>query len=186
MTIRLRIAAAGAFAMLLAGCGGGSGTASQDLRPADEVEASRAADAANDAELDRKIDLGSKVTVVLADPTVIQDDGGVMLQVHVRAENPSSKDASGPGIDIVCTGSTEDGGWQADSTFAPQRPIPSGSYSEGDLNLLIPGDGRYGETVPECATPAFLQVVPFMTGGDTFRIPLDNAIVADLNSKRTQ
>jgi hypothetical protein len=140
-------------------------------------------------ELGERIDLGNKTSVVLTAPTVI-DNFGVLLQVHVRAENSAKDEHYTPDIDLVCAGSTEDGGWQANSTFNPQRPLPAGSYAEGDINLIIPGDQRAGGAVPECATPAYLQVVPWtvmQTGDpDIFRIPLDDTLIAELNAQRAQ
>jgi hypothetical protein len=62
--------------------------------------------------------------------------------------------------------------------------VPDSTFDEGTLNLLLPGDGRFGEERPVCATPASL-VVASVEGGiradqpAVFSIP--DSLIDELN-----
>ena len=118
--------------------------------------------------------------------TVGGDDLGPWLVTLVRVENRGSADQSMPNIGIVCTGSTEMGGYQAGSTISLTTSLPAGSYREGTLNLLLPHDRRTGTPVPSCATPAYVQALPLVTDSATrpVRVQIPDAAVTSLNAKR--
>jgi hypothetical protein len=100
--------------------------------------------------------LGLKV--MLSTITQGGDNSGPWLTVHVRVENTGSQGRANPNIGIVCAGSEQTGGWQAASTFNVGQSLPAGSFDEGDVNLLLPGDSRSGQAVPSCKTPAVVRV----------------------------
>jgi hypothetical protein len=114
------------------------------------------------------------------------DDGGRWLVVALRLENSGDEALGGPNIAIVCTDGAEEGGWQADSTLDMGAEIPAGSFSEGTLNLLLPGDSRTGEAVPECLAPAYVQATPTVYMGDVppsiqYQIPAE--VLTELNGR---
>lgn len=79
---------------------------------------------------------------------------------------------------IVCTGNDEVGGTQAGSTLDLSAGLPAGSFDEGNVNLLAPGDGRFGEERPECSNPASVRVSPYVAGMQSeepavFQLPAD-------------
>lgn len=142
----------------VAGCGGSEGTAEPnlDLQPAGSVLVMEASPQASP--LGQMLDIDSSSRFTVTEIRVGGDDYGPWLEVDVRGE--AAKDAGflPYAIAIRCTSSAETGGWQADSTVSPGQEIPKGAYLEGTFNLLLPGDGRYGEPVPECTPPAFIEV----------------------------
>ena len=85
---------------------------------------------------------------------------------------------------ILCDGSAGEGGWQAGSTLALYDSLPSGSFLEGVVHLLLPYDGRYGEPRVECADPAVVKISTWVaSAGDrdaVVEIPAD--LVAALNA----
>ncbi len=46
------------------------------------------------------------------------------------------------------------GAWLTTLTFKQDDPVPSLSFNEGILSLLLPGDDRLGEPRPSCTPPA--------------------------------
>ena len=92
-----------------------------------------------------------------------------------------------PNIGIVCMGSTEMGGYQAESTVSLSDTLPGGSYRQGTLNLLLPPDSRTGTPVPACATPAYVQAIPYVSGSSTkpVGVQIPEATVASLNQRDT-
>lgn len=106
------------------------------------------------------------------------DDGGPWLATTVRVENATEASAGFPSFELACAGSVEQAGLQAGSVSSGGKPVPGGSFVAGDLLLLIPGDGRFGEPVPECAGPAFVRAG---TGqGSQWEVPAD--VLAELNA----
>ncbi len=92
--------------------------------------------------------------VTASDPVVETDEAGPWLTVTVRAENRSAGDVQTPQFELRCSGSSAGGSWMTTSTFIPGAPVPSGSFDEGTISLLMPGDERLGEPRPSCAAPA--------------------------------
>lgn len=166
------------------------GDTGQDLRPADEVIAEEEASASMDGEIGEDIDLGEGLTVTVQAMRAGGDDLGPWLEVDVRAENRGEEELTNPELAIVCDGGAETGGWQADSTFDLGDELPAGSFHEGTVHLLLPEDGRYGEPVPECGSPAYVRISPYATvvvdgqepPAADVEIPVD--ILEQLNSAR--
>lgn len=165
--------------LVLSGCGNSQTTSNPDanLLPAGSVLAVEA--------MSQSVPLGKMVET---DPTsrftvtelrVGGDDFGPWMEVAVRGEAAESPGALPTSVAIRCASSPETGGWQAGSTVALGQEIPEGAFLEGTLNLLLPGDGRYGEAIPECTGPATIEV------GSTppvwFEVPA--ALVDQLNER---
>lgn len=185
--------------VVLAACGGGdhNGAASSNapseetLRPADEVLSEREASKSLDLSVGEPVDFGDDIRVTVTGMTVGGDDLGPWLAVDVRAENRGDEDASNPLLAIVCDGSDMEGGWQADSTYDLNGTLPAGSYSEGTVHLLVPGDGRFGEARPTCDAPAVVRVRPnsfTVTLTDdkpeeqSADLPIEDALLVSLNA----
>lgn len=92
--------------------------------------------------------------VTISDPVVEADESGPWLTVTVRAENRSPGSVQPPQVALRCSGSSALGAWLTTSTFKQEEPVPAGSFIEGTISLLLPGDERLGEPRPACATPA--------------------------------
>jgi hypothetical protein len=92
--------------------------------------------------------------VTASDPVVETDESGPWLTVTIRAENRSAGDVQTPQFELRCSGSSAGGSWLGISTFIQGAPVPSGSFSEGTISLVVPGDERLGEPRPSCAAPA--------------------------------
>jgi hypothetical protein len=92
--------------------------------------------------------------VTASGPVVETDEAGPWLTVTVRAENRSAGDVQTPQFELRCSGSSAGGSWLEISTFTPGAPVPSGSFNEGTISLLVPGDERLGEPRPACDAPA--------------------------------
>ena len=178
---------------LMAGCGpaskssGGTEattTTAKPLAPAESVEAEREAANAQVVTFGQAGKLPDDVYVIFsAPPTAGGDDLGPWLVTPVRVENRGKADQSMPNIGIVCMGSTEMGGYQAESTVSLSDTLPGGSYRQGTLNLLLPPDSRTGTPVPACATPAYVQAIPYVSGSATkpVGVQMPEATVASLN-----
>lgn len=76
----------------------------------------------------------------------------------MRIENASGAEQLAPETSIICSGTAEGGGYQADSTMAAGSPVPDGTFVDATQYLLLPGDARTGEIVPACAEPAVVEV----------------------------
>jgi len=161
----------------IAACNGGSGD--DELRPAEEARADAAADASTAAEVGESFDFGV-LTVTIQSFKANGDDTGPWLEAAVRVENASGEESMVPEFGLVCAGSDEVGGWQADSTLSMGESLPPKSFEEGMFSLLIPGDGRYGDPVPECATPAVVQVTSYVGGVDPVRVPVPDDVIMSL------
>ena len=124
---------------MLVGCSSDEAASETSLRSVDEIRT---------AELDAGAiaigevgELGdTKVTV--SNPVVGGDELGPWLTVDVRAENPSDDVGVWFNFHITCAGSDDEGGWQVGSTFDQNTPLPAGSFDEGTMVLLLPGDAR--------------------------------------------
>lgn len=178
-------------ALCAAACGGGSTDSDEPLRAATDIAESSAAAPSKDAKLGQQIDLGDKVRVTVTAPTVTSDDSA-LLTVTLRVENNSSSEGFTPRAGIVCDGSAEPGGYQADSTLMMQSRMPARSYLDGTYVLILPGDGRGGQPVPECKGPASIVVwsgSTLVANDDELhrtQIPLSDDLVAQLNADRAQ
>lgn len=155
-----------------------------ELRPADEVEAEEILANAQTAELGEPFELAAGLTIAVTAMEVRGDDAGPWLAVTARVENRTADELSVPGMAILCDGSAEEGGWQAGSTLALYDSLPSGSFLEGVVHLLLPYDGRYGEPRVACADPAVVKISAWVaSAGDrdaVVEVPAD--LVAALNA----
>lgn len=177
-----RRAVLAACAVLIAGCSSGTPQLSAPntgLKPAAAV----AAAAANA----KAIPLGSLVAVDSTSKFTVKsyklggNDLGPYLQTTVRGEAAGAAGHLPTDVSIICSNSTEEGGYQADSTVTLQQAIPGGAFAEGVLNLLIPGDGRYGKPVPHCATPAVVVAKASSSAAPvSFAIP--DELIGELNA----
>lgn len=165
-------------------------TKTKKLKPAEQVEGERIKENNKNnyqADFGEKIDLGSGLTITISDPKIGGDDLGPWLDVSARAENSGEEDESNPTLSIICEGSPEEGGWQADSTFSLADSLPSGSFNEGRVNLLAPSDGRYGEPAPDCKTPALIRItklsITINGNPKAIDIPLPDELIQQLNAK---
>jgi hypothetical protein len=130
----------------------------------------------------------NEISITVTDPAATSDDGGPWLTLNVRAENPTDGELPSPFFEIHCAGNPDGGGFLGDGTFSGE-PLPAKSFDEGTVELLLPGDGRFGEPRPTCTTPATLIALP-SNGGVTLqgqqveRIawPIPDAIIAELNA----
>jgi hypothetical protein len=136
-----------------------------ELLPASEVEVSRLVDAA--------VPVGSTLTIAGVQVTVVSVEAGNdgesdYVVASVRAENRSSDELTVPQLSIRCSNSTEEGGSLVGSTFdaGGAGALPAGSFSEGELLMLLPGDSRLGEPVPPCELPAVIQATELVTFPD--------------------
>lgn len=181
-------AALAATLLLLAGCGDDAPGAKEEntaLRNGNSVEASTESGDATDLALGEFAELGDHLRVRVGDTKVGGDDGGPWLEIAVRAENDGSEDQMLPEIGIVCSGNAEQGSYQADSTLLLTDTVPAGSFKEGTLNLLLPGDSRTGEKIAPCETPVFIRATPGIYVGDeppSFRWELPETTVTELNA----
>lgn len=159
------------------------------LRPADRVEASRTATSAVVVALGQPGKLDNGIVVTISGPAQFAGDAnGRWLAVRGRVENHGTQDAQPPNIGIRCNGGVGKQGYpQAGSTLDLAKPLPSGTFRQGSLLLLLPGDTRAGEPVPVCKPPAFIEATPLITMNDgstpTVRVPLADALVAKLNKR---
>lgn len=93
-----------------------------------------------------------KVTV--SNPVIDSDADGPFLTLTVRAENTTPADVQSPQFQLRCSGNPTGGAWLTTSTFKQEDPVPSLSFNEGILSLLLPGDDRLGGPRPSCTPPA--------------------------------
>lgn len=155
-----------------------------DLQPADQVIGGRI----DQYQLGDTAEFGNGLTISLDAPTVSGDDMGPWIEIVSRIENRNPTiDAQYPNVAIVCSGSTEEGGYQIGSTVLFGDPVPAGSFLDSRLHLLLPGDGRYGEPIPTCTTPAVVRVsLLTYEDGDTPVVDfvLPDAVVDEVNGRR--
>lgn len=160
------MAGAAVTLVMLVGCGGDDSSSSEtELRPADEVRAEGAAGEA--ASIGETVSLGGvdvTITTVEADYDEVRDGQNIgLVKVSVRSENRTEKELWNPEITIFCANNPEGGGWQADSTWPMYDALPAGTFDEGLLYLVLPGDRRINfvegtESVSRCETPAVIRV----------------------------
>ena len=127
------------------------------------------------------------VSITVNPPNVSGDDDGPWLEVPVRVENRLTEAISWMVLEMYCSGNPESGSWQWESTLDLSSSIPSGTFAEGTVNLLLPGDGRYGEPIPECIAPAHIVASPVPDSWDDLGQAvwrLDDTTVTALNNAR--
>jgi hypothetical protein len=187
----------------LTSCGGGDdgdspaaqSSTGGELRNADEVRADEQSAAAAKATVGTPVTVEdltgeSKSDVTVSALKIGGDDAGPWLEITVVVANPSDKVSTIPRLGIVCTGSPEVGGNQAGGTLHNEgTEIPAKSKDEGKLRLLLPGDSRTGEVVPECPTPAVIRIYYGLISqgtkfGKTAELTIPDAMITKLNAKR--
>jgi len=92
--------------------------------------------------------------ITASNPVIESDAKGPWLSVTVRAENRSQVDSPSPQFQLRCSGSAAGGAWLPTSTFKQDESVPAGSFHEGTLQLVLPGDDRVGSPRPSCTAPA--------------------------------
>ena len=168
-----------ATCILLVNCGGSSPSTKPDmgLRPAGSVVIEEA--------LRQATPLGEMVTVDSTSRFTVQsfvvggDELGPWLETKIRGEAADAIGALPVNIAIRCASSSETGGWQVSSTVSLGQEIPKGTFLDGTIALLLPDDGRYGDQIEICESPALIEVGT--DGKFWFAIPED--VVAELNSR---
>lgn len=162
----------------LAACGSDDETTTPNtaLPPAESVREEERSEGS--VALGELVDTGYGVRAGVLAFSVGGDDGGPWLVAETRVEG-LDEGGSVPNMGIVCAGGTELGGWQADSTLQLATDVPAGSFDEGSVHLLLPGDGRYGEPIPECAGPAFVEI-DTIDGPAVVEVPA--TVLAELNA----
>lgn len=160
-------------ATLLVACGGDDDTAS--LQPASTVSSERTATAVATAAKADLLGVGEsavlnndvKVTVkaIALAPELLeagrprQPSGGeTFALVTLRIDNPDEADHS-VDVSISCE-NTKSGGWYVyNAPSALKQPVPTKSFTEGDMLLGVPADCTGGRVLVR-ATGAFTQADP--------------------------
>ncbi len=163
--MRRTIATVAMSGWLLVGCGGddsasdpGGTEASAVLRPAEDVRSEEQQARYVTHTINESVEVVNGVFVMVTSMTVTTDDESGFLNVSARVENRATVEGNVPEFSIACSGNDETGGWMADSTLELYADLPGESFDDGVVVLTLPGDGRYGEPVPECVGPAYLVV----------------------------
>jgi|GEM_PF-6774606 len=150
----MRNTLAAAFVLLSACSSSGKPPA---LQPADSVRAAAAVEG-QPATIGQPATL-DKLKINMSKLDVGGDESGPWLTATVHVENAGSE-AISVSFEIHCTGKPDAGGWQASSTYTNGDAIPPGTFDDGTINLLLPGDSRTGAPRPKCAMPAKLVAQP--------------------------
>ena len=146
------------------------------LRPANEVRAEEQTAKARRATIGEPTQMG-KLTVNVKSMTADRSGSDIWLRVALRFENATSGPLDAPSLAIYCAGNPEGGSWVVNSTVSMNATIPAGSFDEGDLNLLVPGNNLVStETTPSCQGPAVVRAGSGSNAVD-WVIP-DDALVA--------
>ena len=198
-----------AIGIVVAGCGGSDSATDSDAPAEADAPISTATTAPIEAATPTLADaedvragalagepvpMGSEATdghviAVVSNPQTDGDDLGPWLEVDVRIENPTDEDVQYFNAGIICAGNDEMGGTVQGGTIDSSAGIPAGTFEEGTLLVLLPGDGRYGEATPLCETPAAVRIEVIGDDGMTpeqavsWTIPED--LIATLNTGRT-
>lgn len=146
-----------------------------ELQDASSVRAQRAV-AGDTFEIGEVVTVGD-VSVKINSVTVEGDDGGPWLAADATVENRSERDGFVPNLSIYCAGNENGGGWQAFSTLLLGDVLPGRSVDNGVVNLLAPGDDRFGDGRPFCDTPAVIRIAEFGVN-----IALPESVVDELNN----
>lgn len=146
-----------------------------ELQDASSVRAERAV-AGDTFEVGEVVTVGD-VSVKINSVTVDGDDGGPWLAADTTVENRAARDTSVPNLSIYCAGNENGGGWQAFSTLGLGDVLPGRSVDNGVVNLLAPGDERFGDGRPFCDTPAVIRITEF---GVNIAVP--ESVVDELNN----
>lgn len=126
------------------------------------------------------------VTAVASNPRVGGDESGPWLEVDLRIENPTDEAVQFFNTGMLCSGNDEVSGTVRGGTLEGAAGIPAQSVDEGSEFVLLPGDGRYGDPISPCTTPAVLRIEVIGEDGFvpdialTWTIP--DEIVAELNA----
>lgn len=170
--------------LTVAACSDDTGGASTEpntaLAPAAEEAAEQAT--AEATPLGQMVDTDENSRFTITGYTVDGDEAGPWLNAQVRGEAATAAGTVPYTIAIRCASSTDTGGWLARSTVALSQEIPAGSFVEGTVGLLLPGDGRFGEPITPCETPAV--VIIEAENEASWAIPDD--VIAELNAKAEQ
>ena len=146
------------------------------LRPSGEAQSEKELDSATSAAIGEVADLGEGITVEVTSISLGEAYGDPAVAVRLRVEN-RGEDSSNSNVGVRCAGSTDDGMATSDgSTYETWADLPSGSYSEGVVNVTPPSD-------QPCEGPAYVWITPFFSMDDTaVKVPIDSALLAQLNS----
>jgi hypothetical protein len=125
------------------------------------------------------VDVDSSSRFTVQSFVVSGDELGPWLETKIRGEAADAMGALPVDIAIRCASSSETGGWQVSSTVSLGQEIPKGTFLDGTIALLLPDDGRYGDQIEICESPALIEVGT--DGKFWFAIPED--VIAELNSR---
>ena len=114
---------------------------------------------ANEAAADERATFGQaagmgELQVTASNPVADSDPDGPFLTMTVHAENSTNQEQQAPLFELHCAGSPAAGAWLNGTTYVQQGPVAAGSFAEGTVSLLVPGDDHQGGPRPACATPA--------------------------------
>ena len=176
---RLLVLVSIASCILFAGCSGTQSDSQPNLglRPAGSVvieDALRQATPLGDM-----VNFDSTSRFTVQSFVVGGDELGPWLETKIRGEAADAIGALPVDIAIRCASSSETGGWQVSSTVSLGQEIPKGTFLDGTIALLLPDDGRYGDQIETCESPALIEVGT--DGKFWFAIPED--VIAELNSR---
>lgn len=170
-----------ALLLPLAACSSGHTASSATLQNAESARVSENAKSAITASLGAPFKMDD-LQLTVTNPVVGGNSGDAILTVTVKVENLGKDDANGFNPGIACSNSSDGGGYYADSTLDISSGFPAKSIDTGTLGL------NFDDKLTSCAAPAFIQFAPQVTvdGQPTsIRIPLDAALLAALNARKT-
>ena len=153
-------------------------TSSGELRSADEVLAEQAASQSIQGTVGEPLQLREGLVVIVSSIAPVRDGGGTpVVQTQLRIENTGA-DTTTPRFSVVCAGSDETGG-ELLGDYNSFDALPSGTFEEGQADLLLPGDDVTGEPVPACNTPAVIRVFDNESAA-TADFPIPDEVIQEL------
>lgn len=133
-------------------------------------------------QLGDRIDLGEGISITLTNPVVSRNPSQPWsLKVTVHAENRGDTPAANPMVSLICGSTSDHSGAYNDSSYNTGAPLPEGSFSEGVINILRPGDNGTSAAAPKCGPPAYLRVYRVAAGDtSTFAEPVPGATIGNI------
>ena len=129
------------------------------------------------------IDLGGGLSVTIGDPRVEHDDEHPWVEVPVEAVLAASAPGTvAPAVELVCSGLTEGGGNLDGESYRAGAPIAPGGTVKGTAQLVLPGDGGFGDP-SQCLDPAYVRVEATDSDGTVVlrRLDVPSSLVAEIN-----
>lgn len=129
------------------------------------------------------VDLGNGVTITVSEPSVAHDREHPWVEVDVRATNAAGGPATtAPGVQLVCSGLSKGGGNLTTESYPAGQPLAAGAEATGTAQLVIPGDGGYGDP-QRCLFPAYVRIDATTAAGEPVqrRYDVSEALVSSIN-----